>query len=97
MIEFKTQAVPEYTCIDRYVELAMKAEMLREEQYVRRHAKIFIDQGYRIGELQLLRKKMGKSPERDLLCLMPRVQIHPAVLEWRKVWRELFWPYLVTQ
>jgi hypothetical protein len=84
-----------FPSIDAHIEALMLAEALREEDYIRRHAPIFFDQGYRLEELQLHRSRKGVLyPERDLLCLMPRYHVAPAILAARVRWRRWF-PYKV--
>jgi hypothetical protein len=93
-LTFKLSDVPErIESIDKFVNDAVQAENLREEEFLRTHAPIFINQGYRLKELSLHRnRRLAMKPEMDSLYLLPTRPVDPAILELRKLWRNWF-PY----
>lgn len=96
MIEFKSLPLTEYSYIDRFVEMATIAEALREEEFIRKYAPYFIHQGYRLCELELIRRKLAATPNEDELSLRIRFRCEPSrrILDMRLLWRRWF-PYKI--
>lgn len=81
--------------IQQSIDNLMLLEMQREEYFIRDRAPFFIDQGYRIEELELVKVRQFGSFIRDDLSLRIRLDKEPTqrVLMMRRWYRKNVRPY----
>lgn len=88
------ESLPKYTYIDRFVQQAMKAEMQREEEFVRAYGLPLIAMGYRFKEISICRERMHRHPSEDVLSIQIIRKRSPFILMLRRQWRKVF-PYKI--
>lgn len=84
------------TALDLFVEASMRAEMQRQEEFLRTNALPLIAQGYRFNEISLGIERKWKHPSEDVLSIRILKQLSPKQLARRRAWRKIF-PYKIPQ